>query len=211
MEDRGSDGLWLEMTDVPADSYGAARAKPLAQYPGLLSASWWSNANLGRRDLPRRLPEFSTLGLFEVTAAFRPPDGHDGRGYHFRRTSRPGQGWLTGRPTIGLSLVLISARSADQRQPLRDWADFVHIRHIVAASVPGYAMITPYEQVGGATPHFLHLYEIDTDDPEAVFQSMTPLVAARLGPPGTPAYEEWAFHPALRIDYVNTFRRAGHV
>ena len=41
-------------------------------------------------------------------------------------------------PTIGLSLVLISPREPDQAQALRDWADFVHIRHIAAAGVPGY-------------------------------------------------------------------------
>jgi hypothetical protein len=118
---------------------------------------------------------------------------------------------LTGRPTIGLSLVLISARSDEQRQELRDWGDFVHIRHIVAASVPGYTMITPYQQVGDTRPHYLHLYEIDQPDPEAVFQSMTPLVQARLGPPGTPIFDEWAGHPALRIEYVNTFSRVGHL
>jgi hypothetical protein len=36
---------------------------------------------------------------------------------------------------------------------------------------------------------------------------MTPLVQERLGPPGTAAFDEWAGHPALRIMYVNTFRR----
>jgi hypothetical protein len=206
MEDRGSDGLWLEMSDTPGSPAS------LAGHPGVLAASWWSNANPGRTDLPRRLPEFSTLGLFEVEPDFRAPQVRPGStGYHFRRTPRPGQGVLTGRPTVGLCLVLISARSPAQRQQLRDWGDFVHIRHIVAASVPGYGMITPYQQTGDATPHFLHLYEIDGDDPEAVFQSMTPKVQARLGSPGTPAYNEWASHPTLRIEYVNTFRRVGHV
>jgi hypothetical protein len=211
MEDRRSDGLWLEMSKEPAASYCAGRAASLAELPDVMSVSCWSNTKGGRTDLPRRLPEFETLGLFEVTEAFRPPECLEGGGYHFRPTARPGQGLLTGRPTIGLSLVLISARSADQRQQLRDWGDFVHIRHIVAASVPGYTMITPYQQVGDATPHFLHLYEIDQPGPEAVFQSMTPLVQARLGPPGTPAYDEWAWHPALRIEYVNTFSRVSRL
>ncbi len=211
MEDRRSDSLWLEMTNEPAPSYCGGRAASLAERPDVISATCWSNANPGRTDLPRHIPEFETLGLFEVTEAFRPPEGLNGGGYHFRPTARPGQGLLSGRPTVGLSLVLISARPADQRQRLRDWGDFVHIRHIAAASVPGYTMITPYQQVGDATPHFLHLYEIDRLDPEAVFQSMTPLVQARLGPPGTPAYDEWAWHPALRIDYVNTFSRASQL
>jgi hypothetical protein len=211
MEDRRTDGLWLEMTDERADAYGARRARSLVERPDVQSASWWSNAHPGRADLPRRLPEFMTLGLYDVTAVFCPPSSREGRGYHFRPTARPGQGIQTGRPTIGLSLVLISAHSDDRRQELRDWGDFVHIRHIVAASVPGYTMITPYQQAGDGTPHYLHLYEIDQPDPEAVFRSMTPLVQARLGPPGTPAFDEWAWHPALRIEYVNTFSRVGHL
>jgi hypothetical protein len=204
VEDRCPPGLWLEMTDAYVDQ---RRAELVAQ-TGVLTSTWWVNACRDRTDLPRRLPEFDVLGVCEVDESFEPPCPRRGStGYHFVRTGRPGQGVLTGRPTIGLLIVLISARSDDSRQDLRDWADFVHIRHIAAAAVPGYGMITPYVRAAGATPHFLHLYEIDRDDPEAVFQAMTPLVEARLGPPGTPAWDTWARHPALRIEYVNTFRR----
>ena len=77
------------------------------------------------------------------------------------------------------------------------------LSEIVAASVDGYTMITPYE-VDGDGPRFLHLYELDSNDPEATFQSMTPRVRARLD---DAAYECWAFHPELRIDYVSTYRR----
>ena len=73
---------------------------------------------------------------------------------------------MTGRPTIGLSLVLISPRDRAAAQSLRDWADFVHLRHIAEVAVPGYSMVTPYEQVGGGDPRFLHFYEMDADDPE---------------------------------------------
>jgi hypothetical protein len=52
----------------------------------------------------------------------------------------------------------------------------------------------------------MHLYEMDTDDPEASFQLMPKLVEERLGPRGSPAWDEWAWHPALLIEYVNTFR-----
>jgi hypothetical protein len=73
-------------------------------------------------------------------------------------------------------------------------------------------MITPYENVEGTDPRFLHFYEMDCDDPEAAFKSMTPLVIKRLGGgPGTPAFDEWAGHPALRIMYVNSFRRLGEL
>jgi len=66
--------------------------------------------------------------------------------------------------TIGLSLVLISPEEPGRAQELRDWADFVHIRHIAEVGVPGYCMITPYENATGADPRFLHFYEMDDDD-----------------------------------------------
>jgi hypothetical protein len=50
---------------------------------------------------------------------------------------------------------------------------------------------------------------MDTEEPEASFQAMTPLVARLLGEAGTPAFDHWAVHPELRIMYVNTFRRVG--
>ena len=69
-------------------------------------------------------------------------------------------------------------------------------------------MITPYENATGGDPRFMHLYELGTDDPERWFKGMPDRVAAHLGGgPGTPAFDDWAFHPALRILYVNTFRR----
>src|SRR5207249_1950330 len=84
-----------------------------------------------------------------------------------------------GRPTIGLSLVLISPTQPEQAQDLRDWADFVHIRHIAEVAVPGYTMITPYENATGGDPRFMHFYEMDTDEPERAFKSMTPFVIVR--------------------------------
>jgi len=116
---------------------------------------------------------------------------------------------LTGRPTIGLSLVLISPKEPDRAQELRDWADFVHIRHIAEAAVPGYAMITPYENATGGDPRFMHFYEMDTDDPETAFKRMTPLVIDRIGGTDTDAFRHWAFGPSLRIMYVNSFLRVG--
>jgi hypothetical protein len=214
VEDRPGSALWLEMTDRPARQY-AARAAEVAGRGGVEKAWWLSNAHRRRTDLPMRLEEFSTLGLFEVGGCFSPPvppeppgqPPPDTRSLHFRRTPRPGQGVLTGRPTTGILLVMVSPRSPDGAAELRDWADFVHIRHIAAAAVPGYTMITPYERVGGGDPRFLHLYEMDSGDPEAVFASMTPLVRERLGT--AEAFGEWAGHPALRIEYVNTFRVEG--
>ena len=154
------------------------------------------------------LPEFGLLGVYEVEPGFAAPDAADGiTGHHFRRTGRPGQGRLTGRPTVGLSLVLISPTDPSRAQDLRDWADFVHLRHIAEVGVPGYSMVTPYEHAHGGDPRFLHFYEMDTDDPETAFQAMTPLVRERLA--DRDAFRRWAGHEALRIMYVNSFRRVG--
>ena len=162
-----------------------------------------------RQDLPRKLSEFQFLAVYEVDEAFVPPrPAADATGHHFRHHRRPGQGRLTGKPTVGLSLVLISPRDPADAQALRDWGDFVHLRHIAEVAVPGYTMITPYENATGGDPRFMHFYEMDTDDPEAAYRAMTPLVTELLGP-GTPEWDHWAFHPALRIMYVNTFRLLG--
>lgn len=209
MEDRRTAGLYLELTDRPADAYSADRVSEVLAHPGVTRATWWANVHRDRTDLPRQLAEFDHLGVYEVDHDFdSPTTPADVRGLHYRSTSRPGQGRLTGRPTIGLSLVLISPRDPVDAQALRDWGDFTHISHIAAVGVPGYTMITPYEHATGGDPRYLHLYEMDTEDPERAFKTMTPLVTERLGA-GTAAWHEWAMHPALRIMYVNTFRRLG--
>jgi hypothetical protein len=210
VEDRNTPGLYLEMTDQPVADYVERRVPEVLDRPGAQRATWWENCVRDRTDLPRKLPEFSQLAVYEIDDTFEPPAPSDGvEGHHFRRTGRPGQGRLTGKPTIGLSLVLISPRSPDGAQALRDWADFVHIRHIAEVSVPGYSMITPYEHATGGDPRFMHFYEMDTTEPEISFKAMTPLVSQLLGEPGSPAFDRWARHPELRIVYVNTFRRLG--
>jgi hypothetical protein len=210
MEDRITAGLYLEMTDEPINSYVETRVPVVLAQPAVDRATWWRNAHRDRSDLPRVLPEFDHLCVYEVGDDFVAPSPPDGvRGHHFRHYRRPGQGIVTGRPTIGLSLVLISPKEEERAQELRDWADFVHIRHIAEAAVPGYAMITPYENATGGDPRYMHFYEMDTDEPEAAFKAMTPLVMQRIGDETTDAFKHWAFGPSLRIMYVNTFARLG--
>jgi hypothetical protein len=210
VEDRITPGLYLEMTDLDAGEYAANRVPAVLGLPAVERATWWRNVHRDRTDLPRVLPEFDLLGVYEVAAGFTPPATSPGiTGYHYRHYRRPGQGIVTGRPTLGLSLVLISPNDPARAQELRDWADFVHIRHIAAAAVPGYSMITPYEHADGGDPRFLHFYEMETDEPEAAFKSMTPLVAKRIGGYETDAFKHWAHGPSLRIMYVNSFLRIG--
>ena len=210
MEDRITPGLYLEMTDQPVDAYVRDRVPEVLARAGAQRATWWRNVKRDRTDLPAVLPEFDHLGVYEVDDTFRAPSTPTGIiGHHFRHYRRPGQGIVTGRPTVGLSLVLISPKDEARAQELRDWADFVHIRHIAAAAVPGYGMTTPYERVGGGDPRFMHFYEMDTDDAEATFKSMTPLVMERIGDEQTEAFRHWARGPSLRIMYVNSFVRIG--
>lgn len=207
--------LYLELSPLSPEAYAEHRVDAVLAVDRVERATWWRNLCPDRTDLPRVLDEFSTLGVFETGDGFVAPAVPDGVvALHFRRTPRPGQGRLTGKPTIGLSLVLIAPRSPADAQALRDWGDLVHISNIAAAAVPGYTMITPYENVfadatADGQPRYLHLYEMDTDDAEASFQAMTPLVAERLGGRDTAAFREWAWHDALRIIYVNSFGRAG--
>ena len=210
VEDRHTAGLYLEMTDMPIGAYAREQVPAVLSRPAVQRATWWRNVRRDRHDLPRVLPEFDHLGVYEVGDEFHPAAPPPGvSAHHFRRYRRPGQGILTGRPTIGLSLVLISPEDPARAQELRDWADFVHIRHIAAAAVPGYTMITPYENATGADPRFLHFYEMDTDDPEHAFGNMTPLVMDRIGDTRTEAFRHWAFGPSLRIMYVNSFVARG--
>lgn len=210
MEDRCPPALYLEATDLTSEQYAGARVPAVLAAGAVDRATWWENAHRDRTDLPRTVPEFGRLGVYEVGEDFHPPPPPAGvTAWTYRRTRRPGQGVLTGRPTTGLLVVLISPRDPGRAQALRDWADFVHLRHIAAAAVPGYTMITPFEHAGGGEPRFLHLYEMDTGDPEGAFRTMTACVAARIGGPETDAWRRWATTPDLRIDYVNTFRLAG--
>ena len=199
------------MTDRPIDAYARDRVPDVLALPGAQRATWWRNENRDRTDLPRVLPEFDHLAVYEVDETFTAPVDlpTDVNGHQFRHYPRPGQGVITGNPTIGLSLVLISPEEETRAQELRDWADFVHIRHIAEVGVPGYAMITPYENVTGGDPRFMHFYEMDTDDPETAFKSMTPLVSQRIGSYKTDAWRRWAHGPSLRIMYVNSFARVG--
>ena len=209
MEDRVTPFLYLELSAQSVDEYAATRAPAQAARPGVERASWWSDCVPGRRDLPRRLDDATTLGVYECTAAFEPPTPTAGiHGIHLRQV-RPAQGTLGAGPTLGLEVVLISPKDAARAVALRDWADFVHIHDIAAAAPEHFTMITPYEDVGGGEPRYLHLYELDTDDPEPAFQAMTPATKARRDRGGwnTHPFDEWAWHEDLVIEYVSTFRR----
>ena len=211
MEDRITPCLYLELTDREAGRYADERVPEVLARPGVTRATWWTNCVPFRTDLPRTIPEFHTLGVYEADAGFRPPDDVPGdvTGLHFLHYRRPGQGTISDRPTLGLELVLISPRTPSEAQALRDWGDFVHIRDIAAACCEHFTMITPYENATGGPPRYMHFYELDTDDPEPAFRKMAPATIAHIGNYGTHPQEEWWGHEALVIDYVNTFRREG--
>src|SRR5215470_8984651 len=98
MEDRNTAGLYLEMTDQPVDDYVARRVPEVLALPAVERATWWRNEKRDRDDLPRVLPEFDHLAVYEVGAAFTAPPTPDGvTGHHFNRYRRPGQGTLSGR------------------------------------------------------------------------------------------------------------------
>ncbi len=73
MEDRDTPALYLEMTDGPLDGYVETRVPEVLGSPGVQRATWWANCRRDRADLPRRLPEFDHLVVYETDRSFAPP------------------------------------------------------------------------------------------------------------------------------------------
>jgi hypothetical protein len=212
VEDRVTPSLYLELGDKDPAEYAGTRAPELLALPGVERVTWWATTIPGRDELPMAVPDGTLLAVAETDDTFVAPEPAPGTtARHFRRCPRPSQGILTGRPTTGLLVVWISPTAPERAQALRDWADFIHIRRIAEAAVPGYTQITAYENVDPTDPRFMHFYEMDSDDPEATFQTMAEDLRVRLGGYRTSAFKEWADWSAAgaEIIYVNTFRLLG--
>ena len=212
MEDRITPGLYLELGDLDPAHYARSRVPELLATPGVDRVSWWRTVVPGRDELPMAIPDGTLLGVAETGDRFLAPAPLAGTtARHFHRYPRPGQGILTGRPTTGLLVVWISPLTPELAQSLRDWADFIHISTIAAAAVPGYTQISAYENAADTDPRFMHFYEMDSDDPEATYQTMAEDLRVRLGGYHTPQFKQWAnwTKAGARIVYVNTFRLLG--
>jgi hypothetical protein len=202
MEDRQPPRLHLELVRPPDRVDQRAEA--------VASAGWevsvWEPATTADDDLPRTLPRCDGVVIGEGDGGLVASASAATTVVPLARYPRPSQGSCSGERTTGILLVLISAKHRDSAQSLRDWADFVHLRHIAEAAVPGYRTITPWENESGGTPRFCHLYEMVGDDPQRTFEHMTPLVRARLDPS---TFDDWAWHPQLLIEESRTYRRCG--
>jgi hypothetical protein len=213
VEDRASTRLFLELGDATV-AEGATRAGALAQQPGVSRASWWTNCVPGRTELPMRVTDGSVLVMAELDEHAPVPEARPGStACTFRRHPRPSQGILTGRPTSGLLVVWITPRTPELAGDLRDWGDFVHIRHIAEAGIPGFTQIAVFENETGADPLYMHLYEFDAADAEATYQTMVDYVSPRLGGLDSERFATWADWraPGGRLWYCNTFNVAGDV
>jgi hypothetical protein len=212
VEDRCTALLYLELGDATPDEC-EARGRELAYRDSVDRVTWWENCVPHRTDLPMRVRDGRTLLVVEAAEDFEPPapPASASEAHSFRRGPRPSQGSLTGRPTLGLLVVWIGPRSPDESRRLRDWGDFVHIRHIAESGIPGFAQISVYERVYEGEPRFMHFYEFDRADAEATFSTMIDFVAPRLGGAASPAFAAWADWraPGGRLYYCNTFRRLG--
>jgi hypothetical protein len=172
------------------------------------SAGWavsiWEPATASDDDLPRTLPRCDGVVIGEGDGGVVESSSPASTVVPLVRYPRPSQGSCSGERTTGILLVLISAKQRESAQELRDWADFVHLRYIAEAAVPGYRTITPWENESSGTPRFCHVYEMVGEDPQGTFEKMAPLVRARLD--GF-TYDEWAWHPQLMIEESRTYRR----
>jgi len=214
VEDRLGTLLHLELGDATPEQ-GAARARDLVARKGVERVTWWQNEAFERTDLPMRIPDGQSLLVVEAGEGYEVPPPAPGvlHTHCFGRHPRPSQGILTGAPTLGLMIVWISPRTPDLAETLRDWGDFVHIRHIAAANIPGFTQISVYENTRDEDPRYMHFYEFDTADAEATFATMVEHVAPRLGGMQTTAYAEWSDWrpPGGRLFYCNSFTRLGEV
>jgi hypothetical protein len=212
VEDRCTPLLYLELGDATPDEC-EARAGELTLETSVERVTWWENCLPGRTDLPMRVRDGSTLMVVEAAETFEPPPPPPSasEAHCFRRGPRPSQGCLTGRPTLGLLVVWIGPRTPEAGGTLRDWGDFVHIRHIAEAGIPGFTQISVYEHAQEVQPRYMHFYEFDRADAEATFSTMIEFVAPRLGGAESSAFGEWADlrAPGGRLYYCNTFRRLG--
>jgi len=207
-------GLLLVQLDGDARQCMSAWDERLRATAGVGAVTWWSNLKPHRDDWIgqwRKLRDFETLAVCEIDGSIDEivrPEGV--RSLLVRRASRPSQGILR-LPTLGLCVVLISPKNAADdasAAELRRWGDLVHFPGIVEANIPGYGLVTPYENVELTAPRFLHCYEFFDADAEAVFQMTRACVARRLGTvPGSEAFQAWADHPAMSHDYLGNFTR----
>src|SRR6516165_1941629 len=214
MEDRCTSKLYLELGDAAAEA-AAVRARELMDEPGVDRVTWWENCLPGRTDLPIRVHDGVSLVVAEADDSFALPSTTSdvSEAHCFRRHPRPSQGVLSGEPTLGLLIVWISPRTAERAGSLRDWGDFVHIRHIADAAIPGFTQISVYENVTENEHRYMHFYEFDNLDAEATFSTMVDFVGPRLGGTTSEAFNEWADWraPGGRLFYCNTFSRLGEV
>ena len=206
--------LHLELGNATTEAC-EERASQLAGAPGAARVTWWENCAPGRTDLPMRVRDGRSLVVVEAADAFDAPAVPAGvtEAHTFGRHPRPSQGILTSGPTLGLLIVWISPRAPELDAALRDWGDFVHIRHIAAAGIPGFTQISVYENQAEGDPRFMHFYEFDTMRAEETFSTMIDHVAPRLGGMDTASYAQWADWRAGsgRLFYCNTFRRVGEL
>ena len=201
MEDRQPSRMHVELVRLPDTVDERAVAVEAAGW----SVSTWEQATTEDRDqLSRRQARCDGLVVGEGDGGPVAPAGDATTVVPLQRYPRPAQGSCSGERTTGILLVLISPRDEAKAQALRDWGDFVHLRHIAEAGVPGYRSITPWENEGESGPRYCHFYEMVTDDPQATFEQMTPRVRSRLD---EATFADWAWHPQLVIDESRTYRR----
>jgi hypothetical protein len=224
VEDRQPTGLLLEMLDG-ADAAAVEQWQEDVAIPKAIASGWFTRGTAFKNLRPdesrfqQKVEPFSHLNVYELNrpdVAWACTDGlprGDGgvrvvNRFLFKRYPRASQGRLSGKPTLGIFLILISPKTRERAQELRDWADFTHIHGIAASSPAGFTTITPYENAMGSDPLYLHFYELDTPDPVAAVDDMPNAVMKRWGyEMGDDAFMKWAMSDDLDIHYVNVFGR----
>src|SRR5579872_3194662 len=126
MEDRQPPRLYIELVRRPDRVEERAAIVEGAGW----KVSMWDPATTSDGDgLPRRLPRCDGVVIGEGDGGNVEAPSPASTVVPLVRYPRPSQGSCSGERTTGILLVLISAKDGASAQDLRDWGDFVHLRH----------------------------------------------------------------------------------
>ena len=136
MEDRQPPRMHLELVRPPDSVDARAAAVGAAGW----KVSVWDPATSEDDAMRRALPRCDGVVIGEGDGAVVEPASTATTVVPLVRYPRPAQGSCSGERTTGILLVLISPKHPERAQELRDWGDFVHLRHIAEAGAAGGAV-----------------------------------------------------------------------
>ena len=176
MEGRLPPRLYLELVRFPDHVNTRAAAVEATGW----QVSTWEPATTSDDDLPRRLPRCDGVVIGEGDGGAVESPSPATTAVPLVSYPRPSQGSCSASGPRESCWFSSRRSNKSGLRNSRDWGDFVHLRHIAEAAVPGYRTITPWENESSGTPRFCHMYEMVGDGSPGHLRKMTPRVRQRL-------------------------------